>query len=121
MGRRRSYVARTYDCHFLTHDFLSMKSLKPLPQGHRVTHGRAIPDIGARSNTKPAYLRGAGIGNVVTVQVGTREHRILVRPGHYLLEDRVRDAVVDHDFFLPCAVPVTLVNAIEHFLHLLLY
>jgi len=56
--------------------------------------GVAIADIRSGSDAEAANLSGAGIGNVIAVQVGRGQNAVFVGPRDYLLEDGVRDAVV---------------------------
>src|SRR5713226_9109940 len=80
--------------------------------------GVAISDVGARGNAQSAHLRGAGIGNVVSVQIGSGQHRIFVRPGHHLLENRIGNAVVDHELLFPRALAMGGVNRLQNCPHL---
>ena len=73
----------------------------------------AVADIRARSHAQAADLRGAGVGEVVAVQVGRGEDLIFVGARQDLLEDGIGDAVVDQDFLLPLAVAVGGIDGIE--------
>src|SRR3984885_11603205 len=79
-----------------------------------------VTDVRAGCDAEPANLRRTGVGNVIPVQVRSSQNGILIRPRHHLLEDRIGDAVVDHDLVLPLAFAVRGVNAIEDFTHFLL-
>ena len=80
-------------------------------------HAEAVADIRAGRHAEPADLRGAGVGEVVAVQIGRGEHLIFVRARQDLLEDGIGDAVVDQDLLLPLAAAVRRVDGIEHLLH----
>ena len=69
-------------------------------------HAEAIADVRAGRHAQPADLRGAGVGNVVAVQIWRGEHLIFIRARQHLLEHGIGDAVVDHDLLLPLAAPV---------------
>src|SRR5437870_1185692 len=58
----------------------------------------------------------AQIGNIVAIQVGRGQHLIFVCTRHDLLEDGIRDAVVNHQLLLPRAVAVCLVDLVQHIL-----
>ena len=77
----------------------------------------AVADVGAGRHAQSADLRGAGVGDVVAVQVGRGQDLIFVGARHDLLEDGVGDAVVDHDLLLPLALAVRRVDRVEHRLH----
>src|SRR4029077_16985361 len=79
----------------------------------RFEDGVAVADVRTGSDAEAADLRSAGIGNVVAVQVGRGENAVFVGPGHNLLEDRVGDAVVDHQLFLPRALAMRGIDRIE--------
>src|SRR5215469_750971 len=79
--------------------------------------GVAVADVGAGSDAQASHLRGAGIGDIVAVEVRCREHRVLVGSGDDLLEDGVGNAVVDHELRLPGALPVTGVDLVEDVFH----
>ena len=53
----------------------------------------AIADVAAGRDSESADLRRRGIGEVVAVQVGRRDHRVLRRAEEQLLEHRVGDAI----------------------------
>ena len=59
-----------------------------------------VADVGAGRHAEPADLRRAGVGQVVAVQVGRREHVVVGGAGQHLLEHAVGDAVVDEDLAL---------------------
>src|SRR5208282_5379122 len=75
--------------------------------------GVAVADVGSGSNAQASYLRGAGVGDVVAVQVGRGQNAVFVGSRYYLLEDGVGDAVVDHQLFLPDTFAVGGVDGIE--------
>src|SRR5215472_3342519 len=81
----------------------------------------AIANIRSRRNTQPAHLGGARVGNIVSIQVRRSQYRIFVGSRHHLLEDRVRDAIVDHDFLLPRAIAMRGIDRIQHVFHFFLY
>ena len=81
-------------------------------------HAVAVADIGAGRHAQPAHLGRRRVGNVVAIQIGRGQHLILVGTRENLLEDGVRDAVVDHDFLLPLAFAVGRADGIKHPLHL---
>src|SRR6266404_1177345 len=56
-------------------------------------HGGSISDIGSWSHSQAAYLRRRCVRKIVTVQVWSRENRVLIRANQDLLEDRIGDAV----------------------------
>src|SRR5438445_8120076 len=61
-------------------------------------HRVPVAHVAARRHAQPADLRDARVGEVVAVQVGRREHRVLLGAKQHLLEHRVRDAVFDDHF-----------------------
>src|SRR5208282_3678143 len=75
--------------------------------------GVAVADVGSGSNAQASYLRGAGVGDVVAVQVGRGQNAVFVGSRYDLLEDGVGDAVVDHQLFLPDAFAVGGVDGVE--------
>jgi hypothetical protein len=56
-----------------------------------------VADVRARREAEPADLRGAGVGQVVAVQVRRRDDLVLVGAQEDLLEHGVGDAVVHED------------------------
>src|SRR5438270_5258544 len=78
-----------------------------------------IADVSAGGNAEPSHLRRAGVGNVIAVQVGRCQHRVLVSAGYDLLEDGIGDAVVDHQLLFPRSIAVSLVDGIEDIFHFL--
>src|ERR1700728_1966726 len=80
--------------------------------------GVAVADVRPRRDAESSHLRGAGVGDVVAIQIGACQHRVFIGPGYDLLKDRVGNAVIDHDFLLPRAVAMPGINAVKHFLHL---
>src|SRR5712691_7667790 len=79
---------------------------------------KAVTDIGARRHAQPADLRSAGIRQIVAVQVGRRQHLVLIGARQHLLENGVGDAVVHHQFLLPLALAMAGVERLEHLLDL---
>jgi len=73
----------------------------------------AIAHIGSGSDAQATNLRSASVGNVVAIKVWRRKHAIFVGASHNLLEDRVGDAIVDEEFFLPGALAVRCVDGVE--------
>src|SRR6185312_3908829 len=72
--------------------------------------GVLVADVGARSYSQSAHLRGACVRNIVSVQVRGGQNVILRGPYDDLLEDRVSNTVIDHDLLLPRAVPMRLAD-----------
>jgi hypothetical protein len=62
----------------------------------RLEDGEAVADVPARRHAEPADLCGRGVGQVVAVEVGRGDHRVLVGAQEQLLEHRVGDHVLHH-------------------------
>src|SRR6266849_6209329 len=77
----------------------------------------AIADIRTRRHTEPAHLRRAGIRQIVSIQIGSGQHAVFIRPQEHLLKHGVRDAVVNHQFPLPLPFAVSRENRVERLLH----
>src|SRR4051794_32121784 len=60
-----------------------------------------VADVRARRDSEPANLGCAGVGQVVAIEVGAREHVVVGRSRQDLLEDAIGDAIVDEDLALP--------------------
>ncbi len=75
----------------------------------RLEEADLLADVGPRSHAEPADLRGAGVREVVAVQVGRGKHVVIGRAREHLLEHAVGNPVVDQD------LPVTR-RAGPHFL-----
>ena len=75
--------------------------------------GVSIADVGAGRDAEAADLRGAGVRDVVAVEVGAGEDGVLLGADDDLLEDGVGDAVVDEDLLLPLAVAVGFADGVE--------
>src|ERR1017187_9256043 len=80
--------------------------------------GVLVSDVRARRNAESANLRRGGVGNIIAVQVGRCQYRVLIGTGNNLLEDAVGDAIVNHQLRLPRPLAVSGVDAVEHNLHL---
>src|SRR3974390_527373 len=76
-----------------------------------------VADVCSGGDAESADLRGRRVRNVVTIEVGCRQHSVLIRTGDDLLEDAVSDAVVHHQLLLPRAVAVGGIDALDHALH----
>src|ERR1700682_3816034 len=59
-------------------------------------HSVAIANVRARRHPQAANLCGAGVGQIVSVQIGSRQDAVLIRAEQHLLEHGVRDAIIDH-------------------------
>ena len=57
----------------------------------------AVADVAARGDAEVADLDRSVVGGVVAVQVGNGKHAVVGWANEDLLEDRIRDAVVDED------------------------
>ena len=68
--------------------------------------GEAVANVGSGSDAESADLSGAGVGNVIAVEVGSRKNAIFLRSDDHLLEDGIGDAVVDQQLLFPLAVAV---------------
>src|ERR1700674_1041456 len=75
--------------------------------------GVTVADVRSGSDAEAPDLRCARIGDVVAVQVGRGQNAIFIGPRHYLLENGVGDAVIDHQLFLPCAFAVRGIDGID--------
>ena len=71
-------------------------------------------------NAQPADLRGASVRNVIAVEIWSGKYGVLIGAGNDLLEDRVGDAIVDHQLFLPCALAVSSVDLVENAFYFLI-
>ena len=80
-----------------------------------------IANVCPRSDAQPANLRRASVRNVIAIEIRRRQHGVLIRPRHHLLEDRVGNAVVDHEFLLPLVVAVCGIDTVEHVFHFQLH
>src|SRR3546814_3468131 len=60
-------------------------------------HGNGVRQVGARSNTDTAHLRGQRVGNVVAVQVQGGDHVVFGRTQQDLLQEGVGDDVFNRD------------------------
>src|SRR3546814_20143005 len=61
------------------------------------SHGNGVRQVGARSNTDTAHLRGQRVGNVVAVQVQGGDHVVFGRTQQDLLQEGVGDDVFNRD------------------------
>ncbi len=77
----------------------------------------AVADVGSGSDAESAHLRGAGVGDVVAVEVGRGQHAVFVGARDDLLEDGVGNAIVDHQLLLPRALAVGGVDGVEAIFH----
>src|SRR5580698_621679 len=84
----------------------------------RFKNGVLVADVGARSDAQPAHLRSCGVGDVVAVEVWSRQNGVFIGASHDLLEDAVGDTVVDHQLRLPRAFAMRGVYAVDDALHL---
>ncbi len=80
-------------------------------------HAVAVADIRARRHAEPADLRGAGIGQIIAIQIRRCEHAVFIRAHEHLLEHRICDAIVDHQLLLPLALSMSRVNRVQCLLH----
>src|SRR5205823_9016542 len=69
----------------------------------RLEDGVAVAHVAAGREPQAAHLRGRRVGQQVAVQVGRRDHRVLVGAQHQLGEHRIGNAVLDDH---PSPVPV---------------
>src|SRR5712664_1833300 len=83
----------------------------------RFENAESVADIRSRRHTESAHLRRACIGQIIAIQIGSRQHAVFIRPQQHLLKHRIRDAVVDHQFLLPLSLSVSRVNRVERLLH----
>ena len=56
-----------------------------------------VADVGAGRHAQPAHLRGAGIGQVIAVEIGRGHHVVLIGTQQRLLEHGIGDAILDQD------------------------
>src|SRR6266478_310223 len=83
----------------------------------RFKHPVAIADIRTRRHTEPAHLSCASIGQIISVQIGSRQHAVFIRPQQDLLKHGVCDAVIDHQLVLPLSFAMRRGYRVERLLY----
>ena len=73
-----------------------------------------IADVGAGGDTEAAHLRGAGIAEVIAIEIWSGEDAVFVGAQKHLLENGIGDAIVDHELLFPVAFAVGGADGVEH-------
>src|ERR1041385_1893114 len=80
-------------------------------------HGVLVANIRAGRDSQAPDLRRASVRDIVAVEVWRGQNVIFRGADNHLLEDRIGNAVIDHDLFLPRAIAMRLADGVEHLLH----
>ena len=77
-----------------------------------------VIDIGPRSDSDPANCSGQGVRNIITIQVEGGDHRIFGRAGQDLLQESIRNNILDQYFSCFQCLILCFIGSIHAFIRL---